>query len=107
MGMSSDVFTVKYADDTAIVGLITEDDVEYHRCVDEFVDWSQSSVLQLTPVKLEMIFDFRTGGDTYQHITVNSERIEVVDEYKYLGRVIDAKWTWGANTWAIYKKVLQ
>ncbi len=37
-GSSSDVFNIKYADDTAIVCLITEDEVDYRRGVDEFVD---------------------------------------------------------------------
>lgn len=55
VGMSCNVFTDKYADDTAIIGLITEDEVEYRRCVDEFVNWSQSSVLQLNTRKTKEI----------------------------------------------------
>ncbi len=46
-GFSSDICNIKYADDTAIVGLITEDEVDYHRGVGEFVDWCQSRFLQL------------------------------------------------------------
>ncbi len=64
-GFSSDVFNIKYADDTAIVGLITEDEVDYRRGVDEFVDWCQSSFLQLNIRKTkEIIFDFRIKRDT-------------------------------------------
>lgn len=57
-GSSSDVLHIKYADDTAIVGLITDDEVDYRRGVDEFVDWCQSSFLQLNIRKTkEIIFD--------------------------------------------------
>lgn len=34
---------LKFADDTAVVGLIIEDETEYSGCVDEFVDWCQAS----------------------------------------------------------------
>ncbi len=106
-GSSSDVFNIKYADDTAIVGLITEDEVDYRRGVDEFVDWCQSSFLQLNIRKTKIIFDFRTIRGTHQQIAVNGEGIEAVNEYKYLGTIIDEKLTWDVNTAAVYKKGLQ
>ncbi len=43
---SSDVFNVKFADDTVIVGLISEDETKYRGCVNEFVDWFHTSFPQ-------------------------------------------------------------
>ena len=48
------VFNVKYADDTVIVGLITNnDETKYRQCVDEFVNWRHAtcSFLQLNTKK--------------------------------------------------------
>ena len=106
---SSDVFKVKFADDTVIVGLITNnDETKYRKCVDEFVNWCKASFLQLNTKKTkEMIFDFRTKGGTYQQTVINGDPIEVVNEYKYLGTVIDRKLTWDSNTDSIYKKGMQ
>lgn len=54
----SSVFNLKNADDSAIVGLITEDEVEYRRGVDEFVDCCQYSFLQLNirKTKITLVF---------------------------------------------------
>ena len=38
---------VKFADDTAIVGLIENDEISYRRTVDEFAGWCRSNILQL------------------------------------------------------------
>ena len=104
-----DVFNVKYADDTVIVGLITNDDeTKYRQCVDEFVNWCHASFLQLNTKKTKVIiFDFRAKGGTHQQTLVNGDPIEIVDEYKYLGTVIDRKLSWDSNTSVIYKKGLQ
>ncbi len=64
-GFSSDVFNVKDADDTTIVGLITEDEVEYRRGVDEFVDWCQSSFLQLNIRETKYFFGTSEQEETY------------------------------------------
>ena len=37
---------------------------------------------------------------------IDGESIEVVDEYKYLGTIIDVKLLWNSNMDAIYKKGL-
>lgn len=40
--ISSDVFNVKFAKDTVIDGLITEDETEFRGCVDELVNGLQA-----------------------------------------------------------------
>lgn len=68
---SSDVeFGVKFADDTVIVGLITEDETEYQGCVDEFVSWCHACFLQLNTKKIkEIIFYFRPGRRARQQVS--------------------------------------
>ena len=101
--------TIKFADDTAIIGLIRDnDETNYRAWVDQFIEWCRSSCLLLNTNKTkEMIFDFRSGGSTHQQMTIEAQGIEVVEEYKYLGTIIDAKLSWNTNTDAIYKKGLQ
>ena len=53
------------------------------------------------------IFDFRNGNNTHQQMIIVGEDIEVVDDYKYLGTIIDPKLPWNSNTDVIYKKGLQ
>ena len=67
-----DVCMVKFADDTVVLGLIRDDDeTEYRRSVDEFVQWCDSSFLQLNTKKTkEVIFDFRIKKTPYQPLNM-------------------------------------
>lgn len=93
---TTDHVAIKFADDTAIVGLIQNNDETHYRAwVDQFADWCRSSCLLLNTKKTkEIIIDFRTGSHTYQNMVIHGEGIEVVPEYKYLGTIIDNKLTW-------------
>ena len=101
---------VKYADDTVIVGKITDNDyTNYIDQVNKFVDWSQRNFLKLNVKKTkEMIIDFRT---TNRHVpdplVINNEPIERVHTYKYLGMIIDDQLKGDANTDMVYKKCNQ
>ena len=101
---------VKYADDTVIVGKITDNDyTNYIDQVNKFVDWSQRNFLKLNVKKTkEMIIDFRT---TNRHVPdpliINNEPIERVHTYKYLGMIIDDQLKGDANTDMVYKKCNQ
>ena len=102
---TDDTCIVKFADDTAIVGLIENDELSYRRTVDEFAGWCSSNFLHLNIKKTkEVIFDFRTGAHAHQEIVIGGEEVVIVDEYKYLGTTIDSKLTWNSNTHVIYKK---
>ncbi len=72
----SDVFNAKFADDTVIGDLITEDETKYCGCVDKFVDWCHASFLQLHTKKTkEMIFDFKACRRTHQQVAINGDCI--------------------------------
>ncbi len=76
---SSDVLIGKFADDTVIVGLIVAGEAKYCECVDEFVNWGHASFLQ----------DFRVKIKTYTKVKRGFDCIDIVNEYKYLGKVAE------------------
>ena len=95
----------KYADDTVLTGLITENiDTSYTEEVDSFVAWCARNHLVLNVEKTkEMIIDFRKNKGFFEPITIQDRQIERVDSYKYLGVVIDKDLTWTENTDIIIK----
>ena len=52
-----------------------------------------------------MIIDFRTVKDEYNPITINNEKIEVVESYKYLGVLIDNKLKWNLHALSVQSKL--
>lgn len=102
---TADHVTIKFADDTAIVGLIqNNNESQYRDWVDQFADWCKASRLLLNMKKTkELIIDFRTGSHTHQNMVINGEGIEVVMNYKYLGTIIDDKLTWTCNRFRLQK----
>ena len=84
---------VKYADDTVIIGKILNEDEcdEYVAQVHQFVDWCRSDFLELNIKKTkEMIIDYRTKNHRVPDpIIIDAETVERVEEYKYLGFMID------------------
>lgn len=98
----------KFSDDSAIVGLITnDDDREYRGLIQNFVDWCQRSCLQINAGKTkELVVDFRRHKHTSSLPLVNIQGKDIVrvDSYKYLGVHLNNKLDWTDNTEAIYKK---
>ena len=77
---------IKYADDTAIVGLISSDENLYQRTISEFNTWCGQNYLLLNILKKtkEMIIDFRKEAHRLTVLKINEE-IDQVSQYKYLG----------------------
>jgi hypothetical protein len=98
---------VKFADDTGLTGLITDDDDSHYRQeIDHFVEWCDSNYLELNVSKTkEMIVDFRKEQHALSDIKIKGEPVERVDSYKYLGIVLDSKLSWKENTDHIFKRV--
>jgi hypothetical protein len=98
---------VKFADDTGLTGLLTDDDdSDYRREVDRFVGWCDDNFLELNVGKtMEMIIDNRRKQHVHGDIIIKGEVVEKVEQYKYLGIIIDNKLTWKPNTDAIVKKL--
>ncbi|CAM4660025.1 unnamed protein product [Leuciscus chuanchicus] len=97
----------KFSDDSAIVGLITEDDdAEYRGLIQNFVDWCQRNHLRINAGKTrEMVVDFHRRRPALPPlVNIQGRDIERVDTYKYLGVHLNIKLDWTHNTNALYKR---
>jgi len=101
-----DVLQIKFSDDTSISGMaIGEDDCSYRRAVDQMVVWCRDNYLLLNIGKTkEIIVDFRRNPAPHAPLLINDEEVEIVQQYKYLGTILDNKLDWTANTKALVKK---
>ena len=101
-------FFVKYADDTALLSLLSGDYVDHGPALDDFVNWCDSSCLVLNTAKTkELVIDFRRKPNDFVSSKLHGVNIDVVTEYKYLGTIFTNRLTWDINTDTILKKAYQ
>ena len=103
---------VKYADDTAILGLMNVfDDTldKYFNEIEKFMEWCQNNKLELNVSKTkEQIFDFaRQNRITHCNSTINDQKVDIVSTFKYLGIKIDNCLTYKSHVEYVSKKVGQ
>ena len=105
----SSVPLLKFADDTTLIGLVSDsDESEYRHEVSSLVSWCDTNNLQLNASKTrEMIVDFRKRKSPLAPIIVNGDSIKRVDCFKFLGTIISNDLTWENNTDAVVKKAQQ
>lgn len=101
---------MKYADDTAIVGLLgsaTGDDGVYLQAVEKAVAWCNENYLQLNKSKTkELRFDFRRKDSSQiEDLKIDGTSIEQVKEYKYLGVYIDDCLNFDNHTRNVYGRM--
>ena len=98
---------IKFSDDTAIVNLSDSQPV-FEKEVDIFVTWCETNHLEMNVGKTkEMVIDFKRVKTVLSDLVIHGEKVERVDEYKYLGTVVDEKLNFHGNTERIYKKCRQ
>ena len=87
---------MKYADDTVIVGLISNnDESEYNEQISEVVQWCKDHNLLLNAAKTkELIFDFRHCNISHVPLSIDNSIVEICDNFKYLGITFDCKLKW-------------
>ena len=96
----------KYADDTALAARCINKDDDYKKEVVRFTDWCTENFLELNVSKTkEMIVDFRQSSVDHSPLLIGDQVVERVTEYKYLGTILDNKFTFAANINCVYKKV--
>ena len=97
--INSDTKMLKFADDTAIQGLMsTKSDVSYFDEINRFIQWCKTNFLILNVSKTkEIIIDFRLKKNILPPVLMNDQAVEIVDKYKYLGLIIDDKLNWRDN----------
>lgn len=105
----SSVTILKYADDTTIIGLITNNNEDrYREQIAQAVTWCLNNNLQLNSSKTqELIIDFRHSPPSKNPIHISGESITITDSFKFLGTHISNSLKWTTNTDFITKKAHQ
>ncbi|KAI4872674.1 hypothetical protein NFI96_002525, partial [Prochilodus magdalenae] len=100
---------VKFADDTAVVGCITNSDESgYRQEVEHLEGWCRKNNLCINIKKTkEMIVDFRRGRHAHLPLHVGGSAVEVVSSYRYLGVHLSNNLTWSNNTSSLVRKAHQ
>uniref|UniRef100_A0A3B3H7K8 Reverse transcriptase domain-containing protein n=1 Tax=Oryzias latipes TaxID=8090 RepID=A0A3B3H7K8_ORYLA len=100
---------VKFADDTAVVGRISNnDESDYRQEVEHLESWCRDNNLCINGKKTkEMIVDFRKDRCPPPPIHIGGDAVEVVSSFRYLGVHISSDLTWSTNTSCLVKKAHQ
>ena len=101
---------VKFADDTTVIGLISNnDETAYREEVQHLTAWCANNNLALNTKKTkELIVDFRKSrGGTHTPIRINGTEVECVTSYRFLGVHISEDLSWTLNTSKLIKKAHQ
>ena len=98
---------IKFADDTALVGLIKNDDSnDYMQQVQKFVEYCDKNFLVLNVSKTkELIIDFRKNRVDPDLVTIGRDPVQRTDHYKYLGVIIDDRLSWSDHIDYVCKKL--
>ena len=100
---------IKFADDTTVVGLITNNDkTAYREEVRALRVWCQENNLSLNVNKTkEMIIDFRKQQREHLLIHIDGTAVEKVESFKFLGVHIMDKLKLSTHTDSVVKKAQQ
>ena len=87
---------------------LTESHQNFTDSVREFSDWCEQNFLELNVGKTkEMVVDFKRNRTDVGELQIKGQTVERVEEYKYLGTIIDSQMKFEKNTDMIYKKCRQ
>uniref|UniRef100_A0A9J8CXB0 Reverse transcriptase domain-containing protein n=1 Tax=Cyprinus carpio carpio TaxID=630221 RepID=A0A9J8CXB0_CYPCA len=100
---------IKFADDTTVVGLISNrDETNYRSEVSRLAGWCSDNNLSLNVEKMkEIVVDFRRVHTQQAPLTINGASVERVSSTKFLGVHITEDLSWTENTAALAKKAQQ
>ncbi|KAL0161476.1 hypothetical protein M9458_045201, partial [Cirrhinus mrigala] len=97
---------IKFADDTTVVGLISNnDETHYREEVAQLAKWCGANNLSLNVGKTkEVVMDFRRNSVDHPPLTIDSSTVERVSSTKFLGVHITEDLTWTTNVTSLNKK---
>jgi hypothetical protein len=102
---------IKFADDTTVVGLITDnDETACREEVRELAVWCQDNNLSLNVIKKKikkMIVAYKKRRTEHALILIDGAVVEQVDSFKFLGVHITNKLTWSKHTKTVVKRAKQ
>ncbi len=100
---------IKFADDTSVVGLISNNDETHYRDeVAQLAEWCGANNLSLNVGKTkEVVMDYRRNSVDHTPLTINSSTVERFSSTKFLGVHITENLTWITNTMSLSKKAQQ
>ncbi|KAL0202443.1 hypothetical protein M9458_000461, partial [Cirrhinus mrigala] len=99
-------YIIKFADDTTVVGLISNnDETNYREEMAQLAEWCGTNNLSLNVSKTkEVVMDFRRNSVDHPPLTTNSSAVERVSSTRFLGVHITEDLTWTTNTMSLSKK---
>lgn len=98
---------IKFADDTTVVGLISNsDESAYREEVTELLEWCIKLALNTSKSK-ELIISFRKQEKEPTPLYIGGETVESVTTFKFLGTHISQDLTWSVNITSLVKKAQQ
>ncbi len=100
---------VKFADDTVVLGLISNnDETAYLDEVERLTSWCQDSLSLNVSKTKELIVDFRKRQQRpYTPLMISGTPVERVSSFKYLGVNISEEPTWTVHIQTQVKKARQ
>ncbi|KAK1790113.1 hypothetical protein P4O66_002231 [Electrophorus voltai] len=107
---SSSTIIVKFADDTVVMGLISDNDERaYLEEIKHLENWCQENNLLLNVSKTkQLIVDCSKKQERhYQPVRINGTTVERVDSFRYLGVHISQDLSWSRHTNSLAKKARQ
>ncbi|KAK3508817.1 hypothetical protein QTP70_009615 [Hemibagrus guttatus] len=106
---NSNIF-IKYADDTTVVGRISNNDESaYREEIQSLSAWCSMNNLTLNATKTkELIVDFgKSNSSRHSPIYINWSEVERVSSFKFLGVHISENLSWHLNTSTLVRKAHQ
>ncbi|XP_053735365.1 uncharacterized protein LOC128767377 [Synchiropus splendidus] len=100
---------IKFADDTTIIGLISDgDESAYRREVERLVSWCSHNNLELKAQKtVEIVIDFRRVTVSLSPLMLAGLAIPIVDSFCFLGTTITEDLKWEPTIRSLIRKAQQ
>lgn len=100
---------LKFADDTTLIGLITNgDEAAYREEVNSLASWCSQNHLELNALKtVEMVADFRRSPAQTAPLSLCNSPVKTVESFRFLGTIIAQDLRWAENITSITKKAQQ